>query len=85
VLKGKTSEKPYGDFDIMYKGDVNKWIAFANTLRLRLALRISKVDANRAKTEAEAAVASGVMLNSPDQDAYVLRSVTGDDNNGLQS
>ena len=83
VLKGKTSEKPYGDFDIMYKGDVNKWIAFANTLRLRLALRISKVDANRAKTEAEAAVASGVMLNSPDQDAYVLRSVTGDDNNGL--
>jgi hypothetical protein len=83
VLKGKTSEKPYGDFDIMYKGDVNKWITFANTLRLRLALRISKVDATRAKAEAEAAVAAGVMTTSPGEDAYVLRSVTGDDNNGL--
>jgi hypothetical protein len=83
VLKTKTSEKPYGDFDLMYSGDVNKWIKFANTLRLRLALRISKVDPTRAKTEAEAAVASGTLTTSPDEDAYVKRSVTGDDNNGL--
>jgi hypothetical protein len=83
VLKTKTSEKPYGDFDLMYAGDVNKWIKFANTLRLRLALRISKVDANRAKTEAEAAVAAGVLTDSPGDDAYVKRSTTGDDNNGL--
>ena len=83
VLKTKTSEKPYGDFDLMYAGDVNKWIKFANTLRLRLALRISKVDPARAKTEAEAAVADGVLTTSPDEDAYVKRSVTGDDNNGL--
>jgi len=83
VLKTKTSEKPYGDFDLMYSGDVNKWIKFANTLRLRLALRISKVDPTRAKTEAEAAVASVTLTTSPDEDAYVKRSVTGDDNNGL--
>ena len=44
VLKTHTTETPYGDFDLMYSGDVNKWIKFANTLRLRLALRISKVD-----------------------------------------
>jgi hypothetical protein len=83
VLKTKTAEKPYGDFDIMYAGDVNKWIKFANTLRLRLALRISKVDPARAKTEAEAAVADGTLTTSPGDDAYVKRSVTGDDNNGL--
>lgn len=83
VLKTKTNEKPYGDFDLMYSGDVNKWIRFGNTMRLRLALRISKVDAGRAKTEAEAAVASGVLTDSPGDDAYVKRSVTGDDNNGL--
>jgi Susd and RagB outer membrane lipoprotein len=83
VLKTKTSEKPYGDFDLMYAGNVNKWIKFANTLRLRLALRISKVDPARAKTEAEAAVADGTLTTSPDEDAYVKRSVTGDDNNGL--
>lgn len=83
VLKGKTTEKPYGDFDLMYAGDVNKWIKFANTMRLRLAMRISKVDAARARTEAEAAVASGTLTDSPGDDAYVKRSVTGDDNNGL--
>jgi Susd and RagB outer membrane lipoprotein len=83
VLKTKLTEKPFGDFDLMYAGDVNKWLKFANTLRLRLALRISKVDANRAKTEAEAAVADGVLTTSPDEDAYVKREVRGDDNNGL--
>jgi hypothetical protein len=83
VLKTKTTEKPYGDFDLMYKGDVSKWIKFANTLRLRLALRISKVDPARAKTEAEAAVADGTLATSPDEDAYVQRAIKGDDNNGL--
>lgn len=83
VLKANTSAKPFGDFDIMYAGNVNKWLKFTNTLRLRLALRISKVDPARAKTEAEAAVADGVLTTSPDEDAYVKRSLTGDDNNGL--
>jgi len=83
VLKANQSAKPYGDFDIMYAGDVVKWLKFANTLRLRLALRISKVDPARAKTEAEAAVADGVLTTSPGEDAYVQRSLTGDDNNGL--
>ena len=83
VLQGKLTEHPYGDFDLMYAGDVTKWLKFANTMRLRLALRISKVDPARAKTEAEAAVAAGVLTDSPGDDAYVKRSVTGDDNNGL--
>lgn len=83
VLKGKTTEKPYGAFDIMYAGDVNKWIKFANTLRLRLAMRISKVDPARAKAEAEAAFAGGVLTDSPGDDAYVKRSEVGRDNNGL--
>jgi len=82
VLKGKTSEKPYGDFDLMYKGDVNKWIKFANSLRLRLALRISKADAGKAKTEAEAAVSGGVMADVAD-DALMAKSEAGADFNGL--
>ncbi|WP_439585493.1 SusD/RagB family nutrient-binding outer membrane lipoprotein [Dyadobacter bucti] len=82
VLKGKTSEKPYGNFDIVYGGDVNKWIKFANTLRLRLALRISKVDPARAKTEAEAAIAGGLLTDVADN-AYMVKSLLGGDNNGL--
>lgn len=83
VLKTKTSETPYGSFDLIYAGDVSKWIKFANSLRLRLALRMSKVDPERAKSEAEAAVADGVMAASPDDDALIKKSNTGSDWNGL--
>lgn len=83
VLKANTSASPYGSYDIIYGGDVNKWIKFGNTLRLRLAMRISKVDPARAKSEAEAAVADGVMTASPDDDALIQKSTKGTDNNGL--
>ncbi|CAL2101993.1 SusD/RagB family lipoprotein precursor [Tenacibaculum sp. 190130A14a] len=39
-------------------GDIAAWRAFANTLRLRLAIRVSKVDAALAKTEGEKALSS---------------------------
>ncbi|MEP6844487.1 MAG: SusD/RagB family nutrient-binding outer membrane lipoprotein [Panacibacter sp.] len=83
TLKSNTSASPYGSFDIIYGGDVNKWIKFANTLRLRLAVRISKVDPARAKTEAEAAYAGGVLTDSPGDDALIKKSTTGADYNGL--
>jgi hypothetical protein len=83
TLKANTSASPYGAFDLIYAGNVNKWIKFANTLRLRLAMRISKVDPARAKAEGEAAFASGVFTQSPADDALIKKSVAGDDNNGL--
>ncbi|WP_052731316.1 SusD/RagB family nutrient-binding outer membrane lipoprotein [Spirosoma radiotolerans] len=39
-----------------YAGDYKQWVKMANTLRLRLAVRIAKVSPAKAKTEAEAAV-----------------------------
>lgn len=69
-------------FDLMYDGNVDNWVLFANTLRLRLALRISKVDPARAKKEAEAAVASGVLTTNT-QNASLLKSLKGNDSNGL--
>jgi len=83
VLKTFAGKNAYGSYDLIYGGKVDQWLRFANTLRLRLALRISKVDPARAKTEAEAAVADGVMTKSPDHDAFILRSTTGGDVNGL--
>lgn len=74
ILEDKRSETPFGKFDLIYNGNVNKWIKFANTLRLRLALRISNIDPARAKTEAEAAYAGGVFTTSPDDDTYAPRN-----------
>nr|WP_295923908.1 SusD/RagB family nutrient-binding outer membrane lipoprotein [uncultured Dyadobacter sp.] len=83
ILKGKTAEKPFGAGDIIYSGDVNKWIKFANTLRLRLAMRISKVDPARAKKEAEAAVAGGVLTSATEDAMMVRTAVSSADANGL--
>lgn len=40
----------------LFRGDYAKWIKMANTLRLRLAIRVSYVNPEKAKSEAEAAV-----------------------------
>lgn len=69
-------------YELMYDGNVDHWIRFANTLRLRLALRISKVDPTRAKQEAEAAVQSGVFTDNG-QNASLVKVLVGNDSNGL--
>jgi hypothetical protein len=83
VLDGFAGQNVFGDYDLIYGGDVNKWKKFANTLRLRLAIRISGVDGGRAKTEGEAAAASGTLTTSPGDDALIIRSQNGDDFNWL--
>ena len=55
-----------GSADIIYKGDVTKWAKFANSLRARLALRMSKADPTKAATELTAAFAAGVMTSNSD-------------------
>lgn len=50
------SVRQFSSFDLVYGGDYTAWVKFANSLRLRLAIRVSKVDPERGKMEAEAAV-----------------------------
>ncbi|SFN39257.1 Susd and RagB outer membrane lipoprotein [Chitinophaga sp. YR627] len=50
------TDNRFKKFDLSYNGDYVKWIKLANTLRLRLALRISNVDPSRARKEGEAAI-----------------------------
>lgn len=93
ILNQHHGENHFGSYDLIYGGDVDHWIKFANSLRLRLAIRISKVDPARAKTEGEAAYAGGVMTvsapitdptaNPGGDDALVNRSTKGNDGNGL--
>jgi hypothetical protein len=54
--------------DPIYGGDVSKWKTFANSLRARLAMRISKVDPAKADAELRAAFAAGggVMTSNDD-------------------
>jgi hypothetical protein len=62
VLKANSGKKVFAADDLIYRGDVNRWLALANSLRLRLALRVRFVNSALAKTQAEKAVADGVIL-----------------------
>lgn len=72
-LKNNMDKISFADKDLIYQGNNAKWLKFANSLRLRLALRISKVEPAKAKTEAEKAFAEGVML-VPGDGAYFSSS-----------
>lgn len=52
-------------FDVVYGGDMSKWYAFANTLKVKLMLRLSettKFDLAALKAHLEAASANGTLL-----------------------
>lgn len=58
--------------DVIYNGDVAKWIKLANSLRLRYAMRISDVASEKARKEFEDALASeGGVLTSGSDDALI--------------
>ncbi|MDO3694662.1 SusD/RagB family nutrient-binding outer membrane lipoprotein [Wenyingzhuangia sp. chi5] len=74
-----TSESTVGLFSIsdrVYNGDVEKWKTFGNSLRLRLALRISDVQPAKAKTQAELAVANGVMESNDYSATFKTSNIT---------
>jgi len=60
------SKESIASGDMYYGGDLDKWKRFANSLRLRIAMRLIKVDPALAKSEAEAAVADGVFTSNSD-------------------
>jgi len=52
--------------DVFYNGDISSWKKFANSLRLRLAMRLVKIDLSKAKAEAQAAYDAGVFTATGD-------------------
>lgn len=59
----------FAEKDRIYAGDCAKWAKFANTMRLRIAMRLVNKEPEYAQEQAEAAYAAGVMT-SADDDAW---------------
>lgn len=57
-LEKSPGARPLAKFDLIYGGDYVSWLRFANSLKLRLAMRIVYVDPAKAKQYAEEAVNS---------------------------
>ncbi len=52
--------------DLFYAGDITKWKKLANTLRLRLGMRISEIKPAEAEKQVKAALAAGVFTSNAD-------------------
>lgn len=62
------------NFDLVYGGNYNNWLKFANTLKLRLAMRIAYADAVTARQQAESTVTSGYGFIENNADNAELKS-----------
>ncbi|TRX35575.1 SusD/RagB family nutrient-binding outer membrane lipoprotein [Flavobacterium sp. ZT3R18] len=63
--------KSFGENDRIYKGDVNKWIKFANTLKLRMGIVISDIPSETALAKATVSTAAPFVFTSNDDNASI--------------
>lgn len=61
-----TAANSVNSTEMIYKGDVVQWKKFAYSEMLRLALRVTKVDATTGKQWAQTAIAGGVFTSNSD-------------------
>lgn len=64
------SPDAWSKYDRVYYGDISKWLKYANSLKLRLAMRISYIDPEKAASKAAEAIAGGLILANADN-AYM--------------
>lgn len=62
-----TVPEDYVKYDNAYGFNLTKWVKYANSLRMRLAMRISEVDAAKAQQEFENASANGNFIKTADE------------------
>ena len=66
----------YGVADVMYHGDIDSWIRFANSLQLRLAMRLADVNPTLSQSTAEDALARGVFTDQSQSAGQVYFGLT---------
>ena len=65
---------PMANYDLVYDGDYSKWVKFANSLKLRIAMRCSYVAPELARTNAEEAVNHPIGVIKENKDNAALKS-----------
>ena len=67
ALNGSITGDGFAEADLFYDGDVSKWKKFANSLLLRMAMRVSNVDPAMASQYASDAISGGLMTEISDR------------------
>lgn len=74
-VEGNPGAAILGKYDLVYNGDTRKWVKFANTLRLRLAMRIVYANPALARIEAEKSINNSIgVINEVNERAALQRS-----------
>ncbi len=68
--------RPLASFDLIYGSDLGQWIKFANSLKLRLAMRVRYVDEINAKKYAEEALAHPLGVIEDNRDNPEIKNNT---------
>jgi hypothetical protein len=68
------SSRPIAKFDLLFGSDIRKWVKFANSLKLRLAVRMRYVEPALAQSYAEAAVNHPLGVMEDNGDNAVVQS-----------
>ena len=71
-LTADINSQKFAAFDLSYGGNYTQWVKLANSLRLRLAIRISKVDPAKAKIEGEKALSQSLGLMTANDDGFFV-------------
>jgi hypothetical protein len=76
---------PLASYDAIYGGDYTKWLKLANSLRLRLAMHLTKVDPATAKVQGEKALSAGggLLTDASDVAAILASQANGNDYNQI--
>lgn len=70
------SSTSFGTADLVYGGNVGSWIKFANSLKLKMAMTLSDVNAAKAKSMAEIASKAGVFTSNSDNAVITYLATT---------
>jgi len=84
IQKAGTGDANPGKSDIMYGGNMTNWLKFANTLKLRLALRQSNISAKTAALKAAVAATASIGYIDGTNGAVVNPGYTNSDLGGGQ-
>ena len=79
AVLGNEDMSSLSEYDLVFNGDFNKWVKFANSLRLRLAMRLAFVKPEVAKEQAEKAISHSLGVITSNDDNAGVKTVGAND------
>jgi hypothetical protein len=64
----------FGSADIIYGSDINAWLRFANSFKMKMALTIADDDPGKAATAAQQAVQAGIFTSNAHNAKFVFKA-----------